>query len=79
MTVTGDTKRFFEKEASVVDLIETLAGKVTVQRLNLEDGQVQFRAAVSLKTPKETAALVSELHERLPQFRVAYVNLDALV
>ncbi len=79
LTVTGDTKRFFEKEASVVDLIETLAGKVTVQRLNLEDGQVQFRAAVSLKSPKETAALVSELHERLPQFQIAYVNLDALV
>ncbi len=79
LTVTGDTKRFFEKEASVVDLIETLAGKVTVQRLNLEDGQVQFRAAVSLKTSKETAALVSELHERLPQFQIAYVNLDALV
>ncbi len=58
------SERFFEKEASVVDLIETLAGKVTVQRLNLEDGQVQFRAAVSLKTPKETAALVSELHWR---------------
>ena len=79
LTITGDAKRFFEKEASVVDVIETLAGKVTVQRLNLEDGQVQFRAALSLKTPKETAALVSELYERFPLFRVAYVNLDALV
>ena len=29
LTITGDAKRFFEKEASVVDVIETLAGKVT--------------------------------------------------
>ncbi len=79
LTITGDAKRFFEEEREVVDLIEELAGKVTVQRLSLEDGQVQFRAAVSLKTPKETAALVSELHAQLPQFQVAYVNLDPLV
>ena len=79
LTITGDTKRFFEEEREVVDLIEELAGKVTVQRLSLEDGQVQFRAAVSLKTPKETAALVSELHAQLPQFQVAYVNLDPLI
>ena len=79
LTVTGDTKRFFEKEEGVVDIIEKLTGKVTVQRLNLENGQVQFRAAISVKTAKDTATLVSELHKKLPQFQVAYVNLDALV
>jgi len=79
LTVTGDAKRFFDEESQVVDLIEELAGKVSVQRLSLEDGQVQFRAAVSLKTPKEATALVSELHGKLPQFQVAYVNLDPLV
>ncbi len=79
LTVTGDTNRFFEKEEGVVDVIERLTGKVTVQRLNLENGQVQFRAAVSVKTAKDTATLVSELHKKLPKFQVAYVNLDALV
>ena len=79
LTVTGDTKRFFEEERQVVELIEELAGKVSVQRLSLEDGQVQFRAAVSLTTPKETTALVSELHRKLPQFQVAYINVDPLV
>ncbi len=79
LTVTGDTKRFFAEESQVVDLIEELAGKVSVQRLSLEDGQVQFRAAVSLKSPKETAALVSKLHRKLPQFQVAYINIDPLV
>ena len=49
-----------------------------VQRFDLDDGQVQFRATVSLVDPSETKSVMSELAASLPGFRVSYVNLDVL-
>jgi uncharacterized membrane protein YhiD involved in acid resistance len=79
LTVTGETKPFFEEEGGVVESIKELTGGMTVQRFDLQDGQVQFRATVSLKSPEQTVAVMSKMQAKLPQFQVSYVNLDSLV
>ncbi len=80
LTITGEAKRFFQgSESSVVNLIKEMTQGVTVQRFDLEDDQVQFRATVSLESPEETTALMSRLQTQLPQFQVSYVNLDTIL
>ena len=80
LTVSGESGRFFDTgESSVVELLTNLAKGLTIQRFDLEDGQVQFRATVSFKTTEETTAFMSKIQDKLPQFQVSYVNLDTLL
>jgi hypothetical protein len=80
LTVTGEAERFFEGgEAGVVETLTGLTQGLAIQRFDLEDGQVQFRARVALRGPEETTTLMSELQSKLPAFQVSYVNLDSLL
>jgi uncharacterized membrane protein YhiD involved in acid resistance len=80
LTVTGDGERFFEQSGeSVLDVLGALTEGVAIQRLDMENGQVQFRANVALKEPDDAAALVAQLRSKLPKFRISYVNLDKLL
>ncbi len=77
LTLSGDAERFFsDSEPDVLGILETKARVLDVQRFDLDDGQVQFRATVSLVDPSETKSVMSELAASLPGFRVSYVNLD---
>ncbi len=81
LTVIGDAERFLEgtDKDGVVEALERLTGGLTIQRFDLEDGQVQFRANVSPANAEETTRLMSELKKEFPSFQVSYVNLDSLV
>ena len=80
LTVTGDASRFFEEgDSGVVKILNGLTKGLTIQRFDLEDGQVQFRASVSVRGAEDTTQLMSELQTKLPQFQVSYVNLDSLL
>jgi uncharacterized membrane protein YhiD involved in acid resistance len=80
LTVTGDAKPFFKEEGTgVVDMLGSITRVLTIQRFDLEDGQVQFRCTVSINNPKETTDLMSQLQSKIPEFQVSYVNLDTLI
>ena len=81
LTVIGDAERFLEAadEASVVEALERLTGGLTIQRFDLEGGQVQIRARVTPKGPKETTQMITEIKKKFPHLQVSYVNLDSLV
>jgi uncharacterized membrane protein YhiD involved in acid resistance len=80
LTITGDADRFLaDSETAVVDTLRSLTKGLTIQRFDLEDGQVQFRANVALQEPEETTTLMSKLQTKLPEFQVSYVNLDTLL
>lgn len=80
LTLTGDADAFFdEKDGAFVETLKSLTHGLTIQRFDLEDGQVQFRANVSLSTPEETTELMSSLREKFPQYQLSYVNLDTLL
>ena len=79
LTVTGEGERFFEQSGkSVVNLLRELTQGIAIQRFDIEDGQVQFRANVELQGSEDAAALMSQLQSKLPKFHVSYVNLDTL-
>ena len=59
--------------------LERLTGGLSIQRFDLEDGQVQIRAKVSPGGPKETTQLITEIKKAFPHLQVSYVNLDSLV
>ncbi len=80
LTLTGDADGFFdEKDGAFVETLKSLTHGLTIQRFDLEDGQVQFRANVALSTPEETTELMSNLREKFPQYQLSYVNLDTLL
>ena len=80
LTLTGDAGGFFdEKDGSFVETVRSLAHGLTIQRFDLEDGQVQFGANVSVSTPEETTELMSSLREKFPQYQLSYVNLVTLL
>lgn len=79
LTVSGEAKRFFDaSQEDVVSMLEKRTRRLRVQRFDLEDGQVQFRATVSLTDAQDANDLVSYLKEKLPQFQVSYVDLETL-
>jgi hypothetical protein len=80
LTVTGGAEPFFDHAGTnVVDVIRKATKALNIQRFDIEDGQVQFRANVELGGPEETTALMARLQTALPGFQVSYVNLDSLL
>ena len=80
LTVTGDPDRFFQESGSpVLTVLEEFTDSVAIQRFDVEEGGVQFRANVTLREPVETTALMERLHKRLPKFQISYVNLETLL
>lgn len=81
LTVIGDAERFLEpsEKEDVVEVLSRLTGGLTVQRFDLEDGQVQFRANVAPAGAEETTRLMSEIKKQFPHFQVSYVNLDSMI
>ncbi|MGH9318811.1 MAG: DUF4956 domain-containing protein [Vicinamibacteria bacterium] len=79
LTLSGDAASFFAKEEqTLVEILKRRTGGLTIQRFDLEDGQVQLRASLSLDGLEETTGLMSELQSKLPGFQVSYTNLSSL-
>lgn len=80
LTLTGDADGFFrDTDSAFLDTLKALTHGMTIQRFDLEDGQVQFRANVSVSTPEETTRLMADLREKFPSYQLSYVNLDTLL
>ncbi len=80
LTLTGDSQHFFQgTDSKVVETISSMTKGLNVQRFDLQDGQVQFRANVSIDSPEETATFLAQIRQKLPDFQVSYVNLDSML
>jgi hypothetical protein len=80
LTVSGDAVRFFDlSDLDIMGVIQSETRSMTLQRFDVEDGVVQFRATVVIKDAQAARSLMSRLTAKLPDFQVSYVNLDSLV
>lgn len=80
LTVSGEASAFFDKqEKTLFETLERLASGVQLERFDLDGGQVQFRANVTLKETSEVTGLMHELQKTLPELHVSYVNLDSVL
>jgi hypothetical protein len=78
LTITGDSKRHFSEGASgVMPVVEELVGRYTLQRFDLEQERGQVRIVINQKGGRETATLIAQLRERLPECEFSYVNLES--
>jgi hypothetical protein len=79
LTVSGNASSFFEREeGALLEVLKRRSSGATVQRFDLEGGQVQFRASLALRGLEETAELMSELQSKLPGYQISYMNLESL-
>lgn len=80
LTVTGEAPYFFDNgRGGVQSVIEELSGGKKIQRIDLEDNQVQMRLIVSPEEAKDIVRLVQQLRQRLPGCQVSFVDLDTLL
>ena len=78
LTITGDSKQQFnDEETGVLAVVNELAGRYTLQRLDLEQERGQMRIAISRRGDADTSKLVAALRERLPECEFSYVNLES--
>lgn len=78
LTITADSdRRFRGQEDDVLSTVESVVGKYTLQRLDLEDGRGQVRVVLSKRNPRETAEVVARLKAKLPDCELSYVNLSS--
>jgi len=79
LTVSGNASSFFEREeGALLEVLKRRSSATTLQRFDLEDGKVQFRASVSLRGLEETTQLMAELQSKLPGYQISYMNLESL-
>ncbi|MDP6722142.1 MAG: hypothetical protein QGF59_25990, partial [Pirellulaceae bacterium] len=57
--------------------VETVAGRYTLQRFDIENGRGQVRIVLGDSSPEKTAELIARLRERLPDCDLSYVNLNS--
>jgi hypothetical protein len=78
LTISGDSQRHFcNGEQGVLPAIESLAGRYSLQRMDLEGGRGQVRVVLQRRNPKETADLMKRLRERLPECEMSYVDMNS--
>jgi hypothetical protein len=80
LTIVGSRQSMLDgnPERLVAAVRDTL-GRFTVQRLDVEDGRVQFRALVSPDRPEKLVQVIESLRSRLPDCNVSYVNMANLL
>ena len=64
---------------SLTAIVREVVGGFKIQRLDVDEGELQFRAVVSLGGEQEVGASMARLRERLAGYRISYVNLENLL
>jgi len=78
LTITGDANKHFGNDQSgVMNVVEQLVGRYTLQRYDLEQGRGQVRIVINQKGGQETAQLIEKLRAQLPECEFSYVNLES--
>ena len=80
LTISGAHADVFDgDQEKITAAVGEVAGAFRVQRLEVDDDQVQFRATVTPESQEQIGAMVAALRTRLPACRVSYVNLENLL
>lgn len=80
LTITGPRESLMNGDAThLYSTVRELVGPFKPQRVDVEDGQVQFRAVVSPDSPERVLTMVAALRDRLPQCRISYVDLAGVL
>ena len=77
LTITGDSQRHFgDGDDDVLSKVESVVGRYTLQRMDLENGRGQVRVVLGRRSAKESARLMKKLRTELPDCELSYVNMN---
>lgn len=80
LTITGPQADVFDGDLDRITVtVGEVVGAFTVQRLEADQGEVQFRAVVAPESQEAVGPMVAALRTRLPACRISYVNLANLI
>jgi len=80
LTITGNLNVAFEGDKeNLTTLVGNVVGPFTVQRFEVDNDKVQFRAIVSPESQNEIGVIMNQLQSKLPACRISYVNLENLL
>jgi hypothetical protein len=80
LTITGNADAVFDGDnEKITPAVSQVINTYTVQRLEIDEDQIQFRAVVTPDNAEQIVAMVAGLRQRLPGCRVSYVNLSNLL
>lgn len=78
LKITGDSAQAFTNDKDgVLSTVQEVAGQFTLQRFDVENGRSQVRIVLAESNPRKTATVIMQLHERLPDCEMSYVNLNS--
>lgn len=79
LTITGDAESYFSGESSdALNVVQKVAPRYALQRLDLEDGRGQLRCILPRARGADSVALLARLRSELPGCEVSYVCLNEL-
>ena len=79
LTITGPREAALDGDAARLGAaVEEAVGKYALQRIDVDDEQVQFRASVDPERAGDIAAAMTTLRARLPGCRLSYTSLENL-
>ncbi len=80
LTVTGkEDEVYADGEDRIESALASEIGDYSVQRLEVDGGEVRFRATVQPQDGKKIPAIIAGLRTRLPGCSISYVNLENLL
>jgi uncharacterized membrane protein YhiD involved in acid resistance len=78
LTISGDSHSdLISGDQGVIQAVESIAGRSTLQRFDLENGRGQIRLVLPESSKDQTAQIVTRLRERFPECEFSYVNLNS--
>lgn len=80
LTVSGGREALMNGDASrLMSAVRQAVGAFTLQRLEVQDGQVMFRVVVAPDSPEQLIGVAEKLRAAMPGCNVSYVSLADLI
>lgn len=80
LSVSGrPTEEHRRSTEALTQTVRDVVGSFVVQRLDVDDEELHFRAVISLGEENDVGASMGRLRERLEGYRISYVSLENLL
>lgn len=80
LTVSGARQALLDGDATrLMAAVRDAVGAFTLQRLEVQDGQVMFRVVVAPDSPEQLLGVADKLRTTMPGCNVSYVSLSDLI
>lgn len=78
LTISGDVStKFADSRSGVFAVLDELSKQYSLQRYDVDQGRGQVRVILPPRSTTQTAELITQLQQKLPDCDLSYVNLNS--